>query len=514
MALPETESRSLEAGYDADRIRRERDLYRQLTLLGEHADLERILPEALAAIVEISGAAHGLLEVYDEPDLRGERRWLASHGLLEHQVESVRVAVSRGIIAQALAGGTTIMTASALLDPRFRERESVRIGRIEEVLCVPVGDCPTRGVLYLQGRVNEGPFTADDRQVAEIFGRHLGPIVVRLLVCARDGLSPDPTRAFRRQLRCEALVGRSAALARLLEQLVSVAPLDVTVLLTGASGTGKSLVARVIHENSTRRTGRFVEVNCAALPESLVESELFGAVAGAHSTALRRMEGKVAAAEHGTLLLDEVSELPLAAQAKLLQLLQSRTYYPLGSSRPATADVRVVAATNADLERAVAEHRFRADLYYRLHVVPLRVPSLAERRDDIDDLTTSFCARAIARHGLPSVCVSVRAARMLRAMEWPGHVRQLEHAVEAAVIRAAAEGMAQVQQRHVTGSPEPEPSGPVTTFQQATRRFQAELVRQVVEECGWNVVEAARRLDIARSHLYNLIRAFGLERAR
>jgi Nif-specific regulatory protein len=495
-------------------VRHERDLYRQLTLLGEQADLECFLAEALAAIVEISGAAHGLLEIYDERDARGQRRWFAKHGLLDDQVESVRVAVSRGIIAQALAGGTTIMTGSALLDPRFRERDSVRIGGIEEVLCAPVGDGHTGGVLYLQGRVNDGPFTADDRQVAEIFARHLGPIVERLLVRERDQGSGDPTRAARRRLRCEQLVGRSNALARILEQLASVAPLDVTVLLTGRSGTGKSLVARVIHENSARRAGRFVEINCAALPEHLVESELFGAVAGAHSTAARRIEGKVAAAEHGTLLLDEVSELPLAAQGKLLQLLQSRSYYPLGSSRPSSADVRVVAASNADLERAVGERRFRADLFYRLHVVPIHVPSLDERRDDIDDLAMAFCAHAVARHALPNVVLSAQAIRTLRAMEWPGHVRQLEHAVEAAVIRAASQGAAQVEQSHLSGLPESAHAGSSLTFQEATRRFQAELVRQVLEDSGWNVVETARRLDVARSHLYNLIRAFGLERSK
>ena len=160
------------------------------------------------------------------------------------------------------------------------------------------------------------------------------------------------------------------------------------------------------------------------------------------------------AAEHGTLLLDEVSELPLSAQAKLLQLLQSRSYYPLGSSRALSADVRVVAATNADLEHAVADRRFRADLFYRLHVVPIRVPSLDERRDDIEALATLFCAQAVARHGLRAVVLSAQALRVLRAMEWPGHVRQLEHAVEAAVIQAAGLGANQVEQVHLLGASE------------------------------------------------------------
>lgn len=150
-------------------------------------------------------------------------------------------------------------------------------------------------------------------------------------------------------------------------------------------------------------------------------------------------------------------------------------------------------------------------------MVPIRVPSLDERREDIDDLAISFCARAIARHGLPQIALSSSALRTLRAMEWPGHVRQLEHAVEAAAIRAAAQGATQIEQAHVTPgaeSPAAAAGAAGLTFQEATRRFQAELVQQALEDSGWNVVEAARRLDIARSHLYNLIRAFGLERAR
>src|SRR5262249_17357974 len=157
----------------------------------------------------------------------------------------------------------------------------------------------------------------------------------------------------------------------------------------------------------------FVSLNCATLPENLVESELFGALAGAHSTATRKVEGKVAAAEHGTLLLDEVGDLSPGAQAKLLQLLQSREYYPLGATRPVRADVGVIGATNMALARAVAEHKFREDLYYRLHVVPVRVPSLAERREDIELLARHFCADASRRHGLPACPPSPNALRAL-----------------------------------------------------------------------------------------------------
>jgi Nif-specific regulatory protein len=271
----------------------------------------------------------------------------------------------------------------------------------------------------------------------------------------------------------------------------------------------------VIHDNGPRAARRFIELNCAAVPETLLESELFGALPGAHSTATRRIEGKVAAAEGGTLMLDEIGELAPAAQAKLLQLLQSKEYFPLGANKAERADVRVIAATNLDLQHAVAERRFREDLLFRLQVLPIRMPTLAERREDIPELAAYFCARACERHGLPRKELSPSALRAIESSEWPGNLRQLSHTMEAAIIRAAGEDSALIEIAHVF------PEGPSDTaadaalnFQEATRRFQANLLRQTLEETQWNIVESARRLDLARSHVYNLIKAFGLERKR
>jgi Nif-specific regulatory protein len=484
--------------------------------LSDQNDLEPFLSEALGLIVEVTGAAQGLIDFYDAEDGNGGRRWSKVHGLSEGQVETVREAISEGIIARALATGSTIVTASATDDPRFCDRKSVQMGRIDAVICAPIGGFPPLGVLYLQGRVEPGAFAEDDRAAAEVFARQVAPLADRLLALRRRRDETDATRGLRTEIRTSGVIGRSKALARALREAALVAPLDVTVLLTGESGTGKSLFARLIHENSARRSGKLVELNCAAMPETLLESELFGAVPGAHSTASRRIEGKVASAEHGTLLLDEIAELPLTAQAKLLQLLQSKTYYPLGSAKPVVADVRVIAASNADLQAAVAARRLRDDLYYRIQVVPIRIPGLAERREDVYELADFFCAQAVERHRLPNVRLSPGARRAIQAAEWPGHVRQLEHAVEAASIRAAGEGAVQVEAAHVF----PDAANGVEdreaprTFQEGTRRYQAKLVREALEESGWNVVEAARRLDIARSHLYNLINAFGIERGR
>jgi Nif-specific regulatory protein len=253
------------------------------------------------------------------------------------------------------------------------------------------------------------------------------------------------------------------------------------------------------------------------LPETLIESELFGALPGAHSTASRKIEGKVAGADRGTLFLDEVGELSAPAQAKLLQLLHSKEYYPLGSTKPVRADIRLIAATNLDLERAVAEHKFREDLYYRLHVLPVRLPSLAERREDIALLATHFSADASRRHGLPQCPLSPNAIKALELADWPGNARQLAHVVEAALIRATGERAAQIETAHLfpNGKPAATSGGADgETLQEATRRFQTEHLRKALEANGWNVIETARRLDLARSQVYKLIHAYGLERGK
>ncbi len=491
-----------------DDPRVERDLYRRLLELGRERDLGVLLHEALALVVDATAARLGYLELHDDEHDRagGEPVWSIAHGLSPAQVDDVRARLSRGVIAYALASGTTIVTPSARLDARFRDRASVQARRIEQVLCVPIGAEPSIGVLYLEGRAGGDAFTADDRARAELFACHLAPLADRLLGPAAQ---PDPTRRLRRALRVDGLVGRSAALAALLHEVALVAPLDVHVLLTGETGVGKSQIARIIHANGPRAAGPFVEVNCATLPDALLESELFGAEPGAHATASRRVPGKVAAAEGGTLVLDEIDQLSPACQAKILHLLHARRYHPLGGTSVVQADVRIIAATNADLRAAVAQRRFRQDLLYRLEVLPLRLPSLAERADDVALLAAHFCARACARHGFAPLELGRGTARAAAAATWPGNVRQLAHAIEAAVIRAAGEGARVVGERHLFPD-DGAPDAAAVSFQEATRRFQAELVRRTLAQAQGNVAGAAHRLALGRAEMQALIDAFGL----
>ena len=500
-----------------DDLRRERDLYLRLLNLGSQSELEPFLSDALALIVEITQARQGYIELTDQMIESEEPGWWMAHGCSTDDIDSIRSTLSRGIIAEALATGEPVMTPSALLDPRFESRASVQAGHLEAVICAPIGGDASLGVLYLQGGSKEGPFTKDDLQKAEVFTKHIAPFADRLLVKQQHLDIADPTREVRKRIHADSIIGRSPALAAVLREAALVAPLDVNVMITGESGTGKSQLARVLHENGSRADKPFVEVNCAALPEALIESELFGARAGAHSTAKTASEGKVAAAQGGTLFLDEIGELPMNAQAKLLQLLQSKEYYPLGASKPVHADLRLIAATNIDLEAAVREGKFREDLFYRLHVLPIRMPTLAERKEDIPELAVTLVGLAAKRHGITPRMLSAGARSIISGSVWPGNVRQLSNSVEAAVIRAAGEGCEQVEARHVfpeiARATDPADKTDVT-FQEATRKFQARLLDETLQDTGWNVSETARRLDLARSHVYNLVKSFDLERQR
>jgi Nif-specific regulatory protein len=489
----------------------ERVFYRRLLELGRVGEVAPLLEHALALIVEFTGARIGYLELHHD-DVRGAGFWRA-HGCTADDVASIRSSVSRGIIQAALAIGETVETPSAKDDPRFARRGSVERNEIDAVMCAPIGR-PPLGVVYLQGRADGGSFSPNHREWAELFAAQVGLIAERLKGLRPDVDRTDHTAEVRQRFRCPALIGRSRALARVLTEAAGMAPLDIGVLLTGPTGTGKSALARAIHDNSRRAGKPFVAINCGAIPQTLVESELFGAERGAHSTATQRSAGKVAAARSGTLFLDEIGDLPYDAQTKLLQLLQDHQYYPLGSSQVVAADVRAIAATNVDLRERVQKNAFRADLFYRLNIVTIEMPALSERTEDIAPLVAHFTRDACTRHGLPPLEVSSSAIRAAEDEPWPGQVRELAHAVEAGAVRATTEGEPTLRAHHLFPARDPRVSDDSLDYREATRRFQRRYLLDILTESDWSIPDAMRRLGLARSQIYNLVALFGLKRPK
>lgn len=305
------------------------------------------------------------------------------------------------------------------------------------------------------------------------------------------------------------IIGHSAALRSVLEQVDLVAPTGSTVLIHGETGTGKELIARAIHDRSPRRNGPFITLNCAAVPSTLLESELFGHERGAFTGAVNQRIGRFEAANGGTLFLDEISEVALDLQVKLLRVLQEREFERLGSTRTTRVNVRVVAATNRDLVQMVAGNRFRADLYYRLSVFPLRLPPLRDRREDIPELARHFMNRFAEQMDKPVEEIPVETMEAMTAYDWPGNVRQLQNFIEHEVVVSTGSRFdAPVGQLRTHAGDQP--SRTRKTLEDATR----DHILETLEEARWVVGGrhgAAARLGIARTTLLSKMRRLGIE---
>lgn len=335
--------------------------------------------------------------------------------------------------------------------------------------------------------------------------------VVRKALAASREASPQPPPPPP-PATGRALLGDAPAMRAVKQRLVRAALGDATVLLTGETGTGKSLVAREIHALSPRGAAPFVTVQCAALPETLLESELFGYEKGAFTGAACAKPGRVELAEGGTIFLDEVGEMPLSMQGRLLRLLQDREYERLGDPRPRVANVRFIAATNRDLERMVAEGDFRADLYYRLGVVPIRMPSLAERAEDVPLLARHFVKVYGARNGRPQAQFSTAALERLATAPWPGNVRQLQNLVERLVVMADADLLeaAQVEDELDRAAPRRGRDADAEEGLLGRRRSaEREAVAEALRRAGNNRTLAARLLGVSRRTLYNKLAELG-----
>jgi transcriptional regulator with GAF, ATPase, and Fis domain len=313
------------------------------------------------------------------------------------------------------------------------------------------------------------------------------------------------------------IIGTSAPLEHVLAQVQRVAPTDATVLVLGETGTGKELIARAIHQLSSRCGRAFVKLNCSAIPMDLLESELFGHEKGAFTGAIAQKVGRFELADRGTLFLDEVGDIPLALQPKLLRVLQEQEFERLGGTQTHRVDVRVLAATNRDLEEMVAGGRFRADLYYRLNVFPVLMPPLRERREDVPALVTHFVDTCSRKMGKPIERLADGAMAALAAYDWPGNVRELQNVIERAVIMADGGVLANPLAASVR-PPAPratQPASPASMKAPTLRDSEREAILNALEAVGWVIGGpggAAARLGLNRTTLINMMKRLGIER--
>ncbi|MCM1483480.1 MAG: sigma-54 dependent transcriptional regulator [Muribaculaceae bacterium] len=303
------------------------------------------------------------------------------------------------------------------------------------------------------------------------------------------------------------IIGRDGALSEVLDIVKRVAPTSAPVLITGESGTGKELIAEAIHRNSKRRDAPFIKVNLGGIPAALFESEMFGYKKGAFTGAVSDRVGRFEAANGGTIFLDEIGELDIACQVKLLRVLQEHTFEPLGSNRPRKVDVRVVCATNADLRRLVAEKRFREDLYYRICVVNVDLPPLRERGHDIRLLAEHFLAESCRANDLPVPRLGDSAIRFLMSHNYPGNIRELKNMMERTALIATGQELSEADVRGMINSAVMAPDTPLRSLDE----IEEARIREVLDKHRGNVSRAARELGISRGALYRRIEKFGID---
>ena len=325
----------------------------------------------------------------------------------------------------------------------------------------------------------------------------------------------EENRALRAQtIRASEILGRSAVMAKLKEQIGLAAPTNGWVLITGENGTGKEMVAKQLHLQSKRAEHPFVEVNCAAIPEELIESELFGHEKGAFTGAIARKVGKFELAHGGTIFLDEIADMSLRTQAKILRILQEHTFERVGGTDSIDVDVRVFAATNKSLEKEIQAGHFREDLYYRLNVIPFHVPSLRERREDIPVLVRAFVEEFCAESGAKPKQVTAKAMQLLQSYAWPGNVRELRNLMERLVLMTPGTrlGVRELPDEIRAGGRTAE--GDSASLDEARKEFERRFLLSRLEEHGWNVSRTAEAIGIARESLSRKMKTFGIRAQR
>jgi len=459
---------------------------------------ERLFRLLLESVVELTGAEKGFVIVLKD----GERHLAAAHNVKDEATDLSRV--SDSIIDQVIEHRRPLVVSDAMSDRKFGRSRSVVDLKLSSVMCVPLmfrNDL--LGVLYMGNDAVTGLFTDSDLATLQIWSAQASVTVHAALLL--DDLK-NTNRNLREQLRRSSqgdMIGSSSGMKAAFRLIRRVAPTDLSALVLGETGTGKELVAREIHRLSGRTKGPFVSINCGAIPENLLESELFGHKKGAFTGAVQDKIGKFEAANTGTLFLDEIGEMPMNLQVKLLRVLQERLIERVGDLEPRAVDIRIIAATNKDLDAEIESTRFREDLFYRLNEVTIDLPALRDRGEDIHQLARYFLSKYAEQYNSKTRGFNNEAIRAMRNYFWPGNVRQLENRVKKAVIMTDR-ALLNTEDLGIKAGDKRE----ILPLADAEERFKLEYIREALELNNWNKAETARDLGVDPRTIFRYIEKF------
>ena len=467
-------------------------------------DLERLQDQILAGLFEVVPAEHGAILLDSKAG-----RFSAVFTRQRHPDSGETVRVSRTITQQVLEQGVAILGTDVPEHEQLNAVDSLSGANVRSLLCVPLTVFQkVIGCVYLDTTDPEARFEKEHLELATGIA---GISSVALENARRlNWLEQENLRLTTEMNLQHNMVGESARMKQVYQFLTRVAPAESTVLITGESGTGKELAARAIHRNSPRANGPFVAINCAAIPEGLLESELFGHERGAFTGAVAQKKGRLEMADGGVIFLDEIGDLAPALQVKLLRVLQEREFERLGGTQTISVNVRLIAASNQNLEAAVKARTFREDLYYRLNVVSLVMPPLRERREDIPLLAEHFVAKFAAKCKLRPKPISPEAMAYLANYEWPGNVRELENALERALVLSLSD---QIRSEDLPTSivhRNPAPSLHRAKYHTALNELRKHLILGALEEVNGNFTEAAHLLGVHPNYLHRLVKKLNL----
>ena len=467
--------------------------------------LAALQQSVLEAILEISSADRAAILLTEE----GTEGFSSVLGWDRQLGPNQPIQVSQTILNRAIEENLAVLCSDVASDQTYREAESLLAPRVRSVLAVPLEVQDKRlGALYLDASSPGVRFDSELLQLVTALGNVAALAIENARHLERLG---DENRRLQQELNIQhSMVGESPRMREVYQFVSRVAARESTVLIQGESGTGKELVARAIHSNSGRAKGPFVAINCAAIVDTLLESELFGHEKGAFTGAAGQKKGKLEIGEGGTVFLDEVGELAAPIQAKLLRVLQEREFERVGGTRPIKLDIRLIAATNVDLNEASRTGKFRQDLYYRLNVVSLEVPPLRDHPQDIPLLAAYFIARYSEKVNRRVAGISPKARTCLQHYSWPGNVRELENAIERAVVLGSTE-LILPEDLPDSILEETSSSGEqVTALHDGIREAKKKIIEQAIEQANGNYTEAAGLLGVHPNHLFRLIRTLKL----